>query len=950
MTYARALHAWVGNLFPELELDDDDDDDDEEIEWQGNLKEKKKTVKMKCRTLKKQNMVEQLNQQPQTSLSLMQSPILVLKNDVNLSSLLSTTKTDVFNDNDTRIYDNNNNNNSTDFMMKLRPPPIPPTLSRTMIKINKTNTNRVNGEIPVISLKTLTKTQKSEVHLPEIKIGIRLWNPSFYDSIHSSTPSFIKVDKLQRQITVSDQKNNKISNSNNVNPSKTFSFDQIFVPEESNLDISGKLLIELIHTLINGKNSTFICIGHCREANYHCLLGNLLKKCSPSVDIEQTGLLLCAITWLFHLIANQHCTKVFVRISAQEVKDKKTSVRDLLKNEDNNNNKTASNIQYFQQQQVPSEHVVTGYVNAAQLINRAFENLTHTDDCNNTLIITIHLYQHDDEHNNNHSCLHFICLGHISEMTTHFGNILMATVNGQKHMPLYNNVDHHRCAHYLTEYIGDCHRLWLLANINVPTCQQTDILHTLQIMSKLHRTFKRTMKHKTKIHNGYLLSKSLLQRNSDLNCLPNSNASAETVDCCGSMSKDGCSLTTLEHLRKHMETVRSKQPNEVWVDGPLSKTKQLTKNEIWIDGPHEFLSTSKHREQNDVTNWKPMHTKAKVIDSSPVDSEKMRNTGDLMQSSLDNAHILSNNTVLRQRLLNDQLPPSSTPASPILLSPKRGISPFVKLNSNLNNKIHPTHLQFGCLKSEEQTASFSNHRSPMFRQNRTTDDITDDNCSTCSESVISSRCHVPQLIPLEKDPLLPFRCLTKLSPPMTRSISSVKVREDPCVQKIDIGDQETLAVTIKSGCHTLPSTYRSQRQRLPIPTTTQTTGSQSTSAAVSALVGSFYAPTTAPHQGLLMPYSSQTLPNRHSTISKSIDDDMESLQKILETLIVDKNDEKSLTRSLQSIKSTPIVTDINSTSLLETKQPIEIMSKEEKTKRLSRIVSPNRLERLQSAM
>ncbi|CAF0777697.1 unnamed protein product [Didymodactylos carnosus] len=873
-------------------------------------------------------MIEQLNQQ-QLSSSLMQSPLLVINNDVNLSSLSSTTitKTDVFNNTDTRIYDNNNKES----LSQLQLLPIPSTLSKRMIKINTTNTSW-------------------------IKIGIRLWTPLIHDSIHFSSTSFIKVDKLQRQITLSDPKNNKLnSNSNNSsNSSKTFTFDQIFTPEESNLDISGKILIELISTLINGKNSTFICVGPCIEANYHCLFGNLFKKFSSSISVEQTGLLLCAITWLFHLIKDQRHTKIVLRLSAQEFRDKKTTnVRDLLKNEDQNN-KTTPNIHH---QQVPSEHVITNYVNAAKLINRAFENLSHNDDFSNTLIITIHLYKHNDDHDNNHSCLHFICLGHISEITTHFGNTVMATANRQKHMSLFNNRDHHYSTHFLTDYISDCHRLWLLANINVTTCQKTDILHTLQIMSKLHRTFKRTMKHKTKIHNDYIPSKPLLRRNSDPDCSSNSG-STETVVYCGQPSNGAYSSAPLEHLTKYMETLSSKPPGEVWVDGPLSAKKRSTQNEIWIDGPYEFRSASIRTEQNDTANWKPMHTKAKVIDSASIDNEKMCNTGDVTRSSPSNGHIVSNGTFLRQRLLNDQLSFSSTPASPILLSPKRGISPFAKLTSNSNYKIPSTHLQLGCLKSHEQMTSFPYCGSPMFHQKQTVDDITDDGCSTCSESVISSRCHVPQLVPLEKDPLLPFRCSTKLSSSMTCSISPVKEREDPCIQKTDTGDKQGTSDNsastraIISGGHTLPSSYRSQRQELLTPAITiPTTSVESTSPVISALVGSFYAPSATPYQGLLMPYSSQTLPSRHLTTStKSIDDDMELLQKTLEILIVDRNDEQSLTRSLQSVELTPAVDTIDSACRMRTKQLVEIMSKEEKTKRLSRIVSPNRLERLQLAI
>ncbi|XP_028809322.1 kinesin-like protein KIF26B isoform X2 [Denticeps clupeoides] len=155
----------------------------------------------------------------------------------------------------------------------------------------------------------------------------------------SQSQSTFRVDSQKKQITVlgTDAVGTNASQ-------KTFSFNAVFSPETTQVEVCEFTIPEILQAVVNGADGCILSFGQVQSGKFCTMIGR-------DESTSRLGVIPCAISWLFKLINNKKSKtggNIFVSVSAVEVCGKKETLRDLLSAVDNCTNGPNPDICLFE--------------------------------------------------------------------------------------------------------------------------------------------------------------------------------------------------------------------------------------------------------------------------------------------------------------------------------------------------------------------------------------------------------------------------------------------------------------------------------------------------------------------------------------------------------------------------------------------------------------------------
>uniref|UniRef100_A0A182PLP5 Kinesin motor domain-containing protein n=2 Tax=Anopheles epiroticus TaxID=199890 RepID=A0A182PLP5_9DIPT len=147
------------------------------------------------------------------------------------------------------------------------------------------------------------------------------------------TPTYLTVDKKKRQVTLTETQSSATMAPSERGPMvsapKMFAFDALFTTEDSQQDICGTALSEVIPAVLEGSDGCLLSLGYPGAGQSRTMFGTVT---SPPGDL---GAIPCAISWLYKGINEKRQksgARFSVRVSALGVNATKpgSSSRDLL--------------------------------------------------------------------------------------------------------------------------------------------------------------------------------------------------------------------------------------------------------------------------------------------------------------------------------------------------------------------------------------------------------------------------------------------------------------------------------------------------------------------------------------------------------------------------------------------------------------------------------------------
>ncbi|RZF36764.1 hypothetical protein LSTR_LSTR005077 [Laodelphax striatellus] len=463
--------------------------------------------------------------------------------------------------------------------------------------------------IPASLLRRLAFTQ--QIGIGKVKVMLKVAN---VDENEASSP-YISVDSKRKQVTVfdsacppspfTDDRRQRVS------APKVFAFDAIFTSSDTQAEISSSTIGDVVHAVINGTDGCIFSFSHAKLDKSQTMLGNS----------EGCGLIATAITWLYKGVSeHRQRTKARfgIRVSALELTNRR---RDLL-----------ASYASVSGEEIDCDSITEvragSFQQAAACLDAALKHRQHTD---SHLVVTLHLYRHSETGPASRSRLHLIDLGGgvnveqklgRTEMIlppSAVGNILLAILNGHKHLPHRDQI----VTQTLKQCLGSlrCQAV-IIAHISTAKMHQTDTIATVQLASRIHRLRRRRFKvsHPSQADDPERSPVETVDPSS-------SEQSADTVIYVG----PGETETDGEHPPIYMSRLLPGSPQrsisknssrstksspckskskplldggeEQWVDGPkisksrlvearnqlLAKDKRGGQKEMWVDGPASNL-------------------------------------------------------------------------------------------------------------------------------------------------------------------------------------------------------------------------------------------------------------------------------------------------------------------------------------------------------------------------
>ncbi|XP_020917409.1 kinesin-like protein KIF26B [Exaiptasia diaphana] len=289
--------------------------------------------------------------------------------------------------------------------------------------------------------------------------------PSFI----GESASVMKVDKKRKQITLYDPstashvstKKKKMG----VAAPKIFAFDAIYEADAKQSEVCSGTLKKILQTVVGGSDA-------CVFKKNHAGLGKTYSMIGRDESEQTLGMLPTALSWLFRLKKKQKQrtgTKFSVRVSAVEIVGRSENWRDLLASttgSDNGSNETPAPSEFLRddrnegiQLMKKNELRASSAEKAAFYQKKALTARTRcasdksTDETRNShMFFTVHIYQVEKhskkKKGKKRSRLHLIDLascekkkgskkeGGASSMSLEKkGNVIIALINGAKHLP-----------------------------------------------------------------------------------------------------------------------------------------------------------------------------------------------------------------------------------------------------------------------------------------------------------------------------------------------------------------------------------------------------------------------------------------------------------------------------------------------------------------------------------
>ncbi|XP_052864268.1 kinesin-like protein CG14535 [Anopheles cruzii] len=312
----------------------------------------------------------------------------------------------------------------------------------------------------------------------------------------ATAPTYLTVDKKKRQVTLTETTATSAQPERGpmVSAPKMFAFDALFTTEDSQQDICGTALSEVIPAVLEGSDGCLLSLGYPGAGQSRTMFGTVT---APPGDL---GAIPCAISWLYKGINEKRQksgARFSVRVSALGVNATKpgSSSRDLLAGHATESDDSPGMYLRGDFLGRPTELRAPNAERAALFLDLA---LSGRSQCSfePALIYTLHVYQYSLSGKRGveggRSRLHLIDLGGCANRTgglplSGIGNVLLAILSGQKHPP---NRDHP-----LTPLLRDCLapitcHVAVVAHVS-HSQTHADTLTTIQLASRIHRMRRR---------------------------------------------------------------------------------------------------------------------------------------------------------------------------------------------------------------------------------------------------------------------------------------------------------------------------------------------------------------------------------------------------------------------------------------------------------------------------
>ncbi|XP_069772652.1 kinesin-like protein KIF26A isoform X2 [Narcine bancroftii] len=402
-------------------------------------------------------------------------------------------------------------NGRTNFsgILQVSPPPAPPCLLRAVCKV------------------------KDNPGIGKVKVMVRIC-PSQGASDTSESMSFLKVDSRKKQITLYDPAvSGHLSSTHRrtvVAAPKMFAFDAIFTQDASQAEVCSGTVAEVIQSVVNGADGCIFCFGHVKLGKTYTMIGK-------DNSMQNLGVIPCAISWLFKLINERKektGTRFSVRVSAVEIWGKDENLRDLLSEVATGSLQDGQSpgvylredpicgtqLQNQNELRAPTAEKAAYFLDAAIASRR-----TNRPDCdeeerrNSHMLFTLHIYQYRMEKSGKggmsggRSRLHLVDLGSCEKVLSKsregggglclslsaLGNVILALVNGAKHVPYKDS----KLTMLLRESLGNINcRTTMITHISDSPINYAETLTSIQLAARIHRMRKKKSKYASSSSGG----------------------------------------------------------------------------------------------------------------------------------------------------------------------------------------------------------------------------------------------------------------------------------------------------------------------------------------------------------------------------------------------------------------------------------------------------------------
>ncbi|XP_071282428.1 kinesin-like protein KIF26A isoform X4 [Agelaius tricolor] len=394
-------------------------------------------------------------------------------------------------------------------ILQLCPPPAPPCLLRAVSKI------------------------KDNPGIGKVKVMVRICSSQGTHET-SESMSFLKVDPRKKQITFYDPAATGPSNAGHrrgvVAVPKMFAFDAVFPQDASQAEVCSGTVAEVIQSVVNGADGCIFCFGHVK-------LGKSFTMIGKDNSTQSLGIIPCAISWLFKLINERKektGTRFSIRVSAVEISGKDENLKDLLAEVATGSLQDGQSpgvylredpicgtqLQNQSELRAPTAEKAAFFLDAAIAARSTSKPECEEEDRRNShMLFTLHIYQYRMEKSGKggmsggRSRLHLIDLGSCEKVLSKsrdgggslclslsaLGNVILALINGAKHVPYKDN----KLTMLLRESLGNINcRTTMIAHISDSPANYAETLTTVQLASRIHRMRKKKSKYASSSSGG----------------------------------------------------------------------------------------------------------------------------------------------------------------------------------------------------------------------------------------------------------------------------------------------------------------------------------------------------------------------------------------------------------------------------------------------------------------
>ncbi|NXY80822.1 KI26A protein, partial [Alcedo cyanopectus] len=367
----------------------------------------------------------------------------------------------------------------------------------------------------------------------QVKVMVRIC-PSQGAHETSESMSFLKVDPRKKQITFYDPAANGPSNAGHrrgvVAVPKMFAFDAVFPQDASQAEVCSGTVAEVIQSVVNGADGCIFCFGHVK-------LGKSFTMIGKDNSTQSLGIIPCAISWLFKLINERKektGTRFSIRVSAVEISGKDENLKDLLAEVATGSLQDGQSpgvylredpicgtqLQNQSELRAPTAEKAAFFLDAAIAARSTSKPECEEEDRRNShMLFTLHIYQYRMEKSGKggmsggRSRLHLIDLGSCEKVLSKsrdaggslclslsaLGNVILALINGAKHVPYKDN----KLTMLLRESLGNINcRTTMIAHISDSPANYAETLTTIQLASRIHRMRKKKSKYASSSSGG----------------------------------------------------------------------------------------------------------------------------------------------------------------------------------------------------------------------------------------------------------------------------------------------------------------------------------------------------------------------------------------------------------------------------------------------------------------